>query len=241
MGNATDAQGNNQSDLVSWRSLRDKSWDYRRSTQDQTQRAVGNVLYELPFGRSKPFLNSSNGWVDRLVGGWTFGSIVTWSKGPPWYVAAGRATFTSATTNNGAQLVGMSFEDFKKNVGVFKDERGIFFINPDLLDITLNSRGQVATSKLKAGLMTAPAPGTFGNFPLNSLNAPSYFNVDMSLIKRIPITERVKLEIKFTAVNAFNIANFIYATQNFDSTSFGVISTQRDSGRNMSLQGQLRF
>jgi|KBSMisStaDraftv2_1062788.scaffolds.fasta_scaffold03383_2 hypothetical protein len=241
MGNATDAQGNNQSDLVSWRSLRDKSWDYRRSTQDQTQRAVGNVLYELPFGRSKPFLNSSNGWVDRVVGGWTFGSIVTWSKGPPWYVAAGRATFTSATTNNGAQLVGMSFEDFKKNVGVFKDERGIFFINPDLLDITLNSRGQVATSKLKAGLMTAPAPGTFGNFPLNSLNAPSYFNVDMSLIKRIPITERVKLEIKFTAVNAFNIANFIYATQNFDSTSFGVISTQRDSGRNMSLQGQLRF
>lgn len=241
MGNATDAQGNNQSDLVSWRTLRDKSLDNRRSTQDQTQRFVANVLYELPFGRSKPFFSSANGWVNRIVGGWTIGSIATWATGPPWYVAAGRATFNSATTNNGAQLVGISFEDFKKNVGLFKDPRGIFFINPDLLDITTNAAGKVATSKLKAGLMTAPAPGTFGNFPLNSLNAPSYFNVDLSLIKRIPITETVKFEIKFTAVNAFNIANFIYANQNFDSTSFGVITTQRDSGRNMSLQGQIRF
>ena len=241
MGNATDAQGNNQSDLVNWRTLRDKTLDNRRSTQDQTQRFVANVLYELPFGRSKAFLSSSNGWVDRIVGGWTIGSIVTWATGPPWYVAAGRATFNNQTANNGAQLLGMSFEDFKKNVGLFKDPRGVFFINPAILDITTNAAGKVATSKLKAGLMTSPAPGTFGNFPLNSLNAPDYFNVDLSLIKRIPITERVRLEIKFTAINAFNIANFIYATQNFDSTSFGLITTQRDSGRNMSLIGQLRF
>jgi len=241
MGNATDAQGNNQSDLVSWRTLRDKQLDYRRSTQDQTQRFVANVLYELPFGRSKPFLSSSNGWVDRVVGGWTIGSIVTWATGPPWYVAAGRSTFNSATTNNGAQLTGISFEEFKKHVGLFKTPGGVFFIDPALLDITYTAAGKVATSKLKAIYMTAPAPGTFGNFPLNSLSAPSYFNVDLSLIKRIPITERVRLEIKFTAINAFNIANFIYGTQNFDATNFGLITTQRDSGRNMSLIGQLRF
>src|SRR5262249_18759382 len=75
MGNATDAQGNNQSDLVNWRTLRDKSLDVRRSTQDQTQRFVANVLYELPFGRSKPYFSDSSGWVDRIIGGWTLGSI----------------------------------------------------------------------------------------------------------------------------------------------------------------------
>jgi hypothetical protein len=241
MGNATDAQGNNQSDLVNWRTLRDKSLDYRRSTQDQTQRFIANAIYELPFGKSKPFINTSNSWVDRLVGGWTLGSIVTWASGPPWYVAAGRSTFNSQTTNNGAQLLGITFEEFQKNVGLFKDSRGIFFINPDLLDITTNAAGKVATSRLKAGLMGTPALGTFGNFPLNSLNAPNYFNVDLSLIKRIPVTEGIRIELKVTAINAFNHANFIYATQNFDATNFGVITTQRDSGRNMNFLAQVRF
>jgi hypothetical protein len=37
MGDATDAQGNNQRDLVSRLTLRNKKADYRRSPQDQTQ------------------------------------------------------------------------------------------------------------------------------------------------------------------------------------------------------------
>src|SRR5204863_1210622 len=45
MGDATDAQGNNQSDLVSRLSLRfPKRADYRRSPQDQTQRFVANGI-----------------------------------------------------------------------------------------------------------------------------------------------------------------------------------------------------
>ena len=44
-----------------------------------------------------------------------------------------------------------------------------------------------------------------------------------------------------TAVNVFNVANFIYGTQNFDATNFGVITTQRDNGRNMNFLGQIRF
>ena len=49
MGDAVDAQGNNQSDLVNRLTLRNPSLDYRRSTQDQTQRFVANGIYELPF------------------------------------------------------------------------------------------------------------------------------------------------------------------------------------------------
>src|SRR6185295_2728732 len=60
MGDATDAQGNNQSDLVSRLTLRDPRLDYRRSTQDQTQRFVANGIYDLPFGHGKQFLNGSS-------------------------------------------------------------------------------------------------------------------------------------------------------------------------------------
>ena len=225
LGNAVDAQGNNQSDLVSWRTLRDKKLDYRRSTQDQTMRFVANAVYDLPFGNGKTFLSGSNGVVDRIVGGWTIGSIVTWATGVPFFVSSGRATFNSFNPgNNPAQLVGISFEEFKKNVGLYKTPGGVLFINPDLLDITYTAAGKIATSRLKAGLMGSPAPGAFGNFPLNSLNGPSYFNLDMSVTKRIPITERVRFEIKLTSINVLNHANFIYGIQNFDATTFGLVT-----------------
>lgn len=242
MGNAVDAQGNNQSDLVSWRTLRDKRLDYRRSIEDQTQRFVANGVYDLPFGRGKKFFDSSNGVVDRIVGGWTIGAISTWATGVPFFVASNRATFNSFNAgNNPATLSGISFEDFKKNVGLFKTAGGVFFINPAILDITLNAAGKVATSKLKPGLFASPAPGAFGNFPLNSLDGPQYFNLDLSLTKRIPITEQVKFEIKVNAINALNHPNFIYGTQNFDATTFGLVTAQRGTARNMNIQGQLRF
>jgi len=251
MGNTTDAQGNNQSDLANWRTLRDKSLDYRRSTQDQTLRFVANSVYEMPFGKGKYFLSDSNGIVDRIIGGWSVGGILTWATGQPWYVTAGRSTFncvgplstTGACQNivGGAQLTGISFEEFKKNVGIFRIPAGMFFVNPALLDITLTPAGKVKSATLKSGLMSTPALGTYGNFPINSLNAPQYFNIDMSVIKRIPITETVKFEFKVTAINMLNHANFNFANLNFDSTTFGLITTQRDTGRQMNFQAQIRF
>jgi hypothetical protein len=250
MGDAVDAQGNNQSDLVSRLTLRNPALDYRRSTSDQTQRFVTNGVYELPFGKGHSFLSSANGMMDRVVGGFSLGAIATWTTGVPWYVAAGRATFNSATANNGAQLVGMSLDTFKQNVGLFKTPGGIFFINPNLLDITYNANGTVKTSTLKAGLMAAPAPGTFGNFPVNSLSGPKYFDLDMSVTKRIPITERVRFEIKVTAINLLNHPNFIFPATatggttnaiNFDSTTFGLITNQRGNSRQMNFIGQISF
>jgi hypothetical protein len=241
LGDAVDAQGNNQSDLVNRLTLRNPDLDYRRSTQDQTHRFVANGIYELPFGNGKRYLNSSNWALSRLAGGWTVGAIAVWSSSPPFFISSGRSTFTSSNANNGAQLVGISFDDFKKNVGLFKTASGVFFINPDLLDITLNSAGKVATSKLKPGLMTAPAPGTIGNFPVNSINGPNYFNFDLSVTKRIPIAERVRFEIKVTAINVFNHPNFVFNNQNFDSTAFGLITTQRGTAREVNFIGQLSF
>ena len=46
------------------------------------------------------------------------------------------STFNNATANNGAQLTGITFEEFKKNIGLFKTPTGVFFVNPNLLNIT---------------------------------------------------------------------------------------------------------
>ncbi|HMH45420.1 MAG TPA: carboxypeptidase-like regulatory domain-containing protein [Pyrinomonadaceae bacterium] len=243
MGDATDAQGNNQSDLVSRLSLRfPKTADYRRSPQDQTQRFIANGIYDLPFGKGKKFFGGANDLVDRVVGGFNIGVIGTWATGAPFYVASGRSTFNSSTANNGAQLTGITFQDFKKNLGVFKTPTGVYFVNPSLLDITVSpTTGQATQATLKAGLMAAPAPGTLGNFPINSLDGPSYFDVDLSITKRLRITERVRFELKGTALNLLNHPAFTYGTLNFDSTSFGRITTQRGTSRQMNIIAQVTF
>src|SRR5204862_7696749 len=129
-----------------------------------------------------------------------------------------------------------SFEEFKKNVGLFRTPTGVYFINPAILNIVTNSAGQFVSSQIKPGILAAPAPGVFGNFPINSLNGPHYFDIDMSLVKRIPITERVKGELKTTFLNILNNPNFVYATQNFDSTSFGRITSQSGNPRIINFQ-----
>ncbi|HEV7905704.1 MAG TPA: carboxypeptidase regulatory-like domain-containing protein [Pyrinomonadaceae bacterium] len=230
---APDALGNNQNDLTSFRTLRNKRLDYTRSSQDQTHRFVANGLYDLPFGNGRQWLSDSNGFVNRVIGGWTIGTIVAWQTRPPFYVASNRATFNQFNAaNNPVDLVGITFEEFKQNLGVFRTPTGVYFINPNLLDIVTNpTTGAFVSSTLKPGLMAAPAPGTFGNFPRNSLNGPRYFNVDASIVKRIPITEGVRGELKTTFINLLNNPNFVYNTQNFDATNFGRITTQSGSPR----------
>lgn len=229
---ATDAAGS-QTDLVSFRTLRNPHADYRRSNQDQTHRFIFNSIYDLPVGSGKRFFGGAHGVLNQIIGGWTIGSIVTWQGRPPFFITQNRTTFNSFNAgNNPAQLLGISFEDFKNNLGVFKTNLGVFFVNPAILDITTSpTTGRLLTSKLKTGLLGISAPGTFGDFPLNALSGPHYFNTDISVVKRWSVTERLKVELKTTLINALNHENFTFGTQSFDSTSFGQITTTSGSPR----------
>ena len=243
-----DAQGNNQSTLENFRTLRDKRLDYRRSTDDQTHRFVANGIYDLPFGRGRRWLSGTNSFVNQAIGGWSVGGIVVWSTRPPFFITSGRTSFNAfpggSQDAGPAQLIGMTFEEFKKNVGVFRTPGGVFWFNPEFLNLTFNSRGQVTTATIKPGILGQPAPGTFGNFPLNSMNSGRYFNLDMSATKRFPIGERVSFEIKTTFINILNNPNFTLGAnpnQAFDSTSFGRITQTTGSPRVIHFMGSLRF
>ena len=239
-----DAVGNqaSQSTLFSFWTLRNKGIDYMRSSLDQTHRFVANAIYDLPFGKGKAFLSGANGFVDRIVGGWTLGSIVTWSTRPPFYISAANATFNQFSGGAAQLLGGMSFADFKKkNVGVFSRPEGLYFINPDLLNITLSSTGRYVGSTLKPGIIGDPQPGAMGNFPFNSLHGPRYFNFDLSIVKRIPFTERVRGELKTTFINVLNHPNFVAGTQAWNSSTFGRISGQSGSQRIIHFTGSVRF
>ena len=90
-------------------------------------------------------------------------------------------------------------------------------------------------------MLGAPAPGTFGNFPLNGLNSGTFFNFDMSVTKRFPIRETVSFEIKTTFINVLNNPNWTYGNVAFDATNFGRITATTGSQRVIHFMGTLKF
>jgi hypothetical protein len=220
----TDSNGS-QSTLESYRTLRNLALDRARSDQDQTHRFVANGIYDLPLGTGRRYL-SDVPVLRKVLEGWTVGSIVTWQGRPPWYVTGGRSTFNSFNAGaTPAQLLGMSVDEFKENLGVFRTPAGVFFINPSLLDIVTDpATGRLVSSRLKPGIFGPPAPGTFGNFPVNSLNGPRFFQTDFSVVKRTFFSERGNVELRLTFYNAFNSTNFTFGNQSFDDETFGHIT-----------------
>jgi hypothetical protein len=227
---------NNQSSLESYRTLRNLRLDYQNSDQDQRHRFVANAVYDLPFGTGRRYLSDLWTPVRKAIEGWTLGAIVTYQSGSPFYFTSNRTTFNNfnAATSPAQLLGGLTFDEIKKNLGVFKTGSGIFFVNPALLNITVSpTTGQVNTSTLKPGILGAPAPGTFGDFPLNSLFGPNFSQTDLSLVKRTNFSERGNVEFRVTAFNAFNKANFTFGGNDFDSASFGRITGTRGDVRQL--------
>jgi hypothetical protein len=228
---------NNQSTLESYRTLRNLHLDYQNSDQDQRHRFVANGVYDLPFGTGRRFLSNTWSPARKVIEGWTLGAIVTYQSGSPFYITSNRATFNNFNAgNNSANLVGMSFEEFKKNLGVFKTGSAVFFINPSLLVQDINpANGQLRSARIKDGIFAAPAPGTFGNFPQNSLFGPNFTQTDLSVVKRTNFSERGNVEFRLTVFNAFNQTNFTIGNQTFDSASFGRITGTRGIERQLHL------
>jgi len=215
----TDSEGS-QSTLEQFRTLRNFSLDRHRSNFDQTHRFVANFLYDLPFGTGHRWLNSGFGPLRKVVEGWQLGSIITQQSGPPISIYSGRSTFNffsnaNATppASNPAQLVGMTFDEFKQNVGIYRTAAGVFNFNPDLLVVTTDPKtGRLTGARFKDGIFDSPAPGTFGNFPRNQLTGPGFTQFDFSMTKRTHFSERGTVEFKTTLYNAFNQANFAFGT-----------------------------
>jgi len=236
---------NNQSTLTNFRSLRNERLDYVNSTQDQRHRFVANVVYDLPFGTGRRYLNGLWAPARKAIEGWTAGAIVTYQTATPFFITAGRSTFNqfnsgtgsnNGSVNNPAQLGSMTFEQFRKQLGVFRTPVGIFFINPINLNIVVNpTTGALTSASLKAGILTQPAPGTFGNFPINSLFGPRFTQTDFSLSKRTYFTERANLQFSMTVFNVFNHPNFVYNGNAFDATTFGRITTTTGIERQISF------
>src|SRR5262249_18923279 len=190
--------------------------EYARAEYDQTHVFNFNSIYELPFGRNKHFLSQVGPWMDHLVGGWQFNSIVKISSGAPFSFADPRTTFNRATfVTRQTATSPLTTSQLRALVGVFRNADGtITLVNPSIIDPT--------TGRLSTGPGTQPfqgqvlfnnPAGSMGNTARLAFDGPGYFDIDASLFKTIKLTEGVRLQLRAEAFNLLNHTNFAITNQ----------------------------
>src|SRR5206468_1937057 len=89
---------------------------------------------------------------------------------------------------------------------------------------------------------SAPAAGQFGNTGRNAFVGPHFFELDAALLKRIPVTERIKLEFRADATNLTNSVSFAAPTTDITSSIFGRIrNSVSSSSRKIQVGAKIRF
>ncbi len=148
---------------------------------------------DLPFGIGKQFANS-NRILDKVIGGWTVGTITTFRTGYPRIVQGGYRTFNNIA-DSGVVLNGVTRDELQNAVGVYKT--GANYVQ--LIDPKYRTAGVGAnTSYITANTV----PGYYSG--VMWLYGPSGIYCDLSLTKQTAITERLKFTLQAQFLNAFN-------------------------------------
>ncbi len=198
--------------------LRDLAMSYGPTVYDIRDVLHINGTYDLPFGAGKPFLNHG-ALLDRVVGGWTIGTILTWQSGFPFLLdgPAFQSFNTYATYNDsndgGLILNGVTRSQLQKSIGVYPSPGHTYvnFFGPEFQGT--NIRKYVTRNT---------TPGTIA--PPTYLYGPHFWNDDMAVTKIIPIRENLRLTMQGEFLNAFNHPNFNYVSSmntNITSGGFG--------------------
>ena len=188
---------------------------------DIPQRLVWSANYELPFGKGRSFGTHLNPVLDALAGGWQLNGILTTQSGfPLQFNDAGTQTFAgsrpSFTSSGGDAFTGGGIES---RLGGASGGPGY----------------------LNASAFRLPLSFELGNVPrlTAQLRAPSKTNLDISVMKYFQIHERLNLQLRAEAFNALNQVVFNGPNTTVGSASFGIITSQANSPRNLQLAMKL--
>ena len=234
-----------QMSYVFGRGYRDNFYSYRvpvlRSLDDGGEGSVthaykANWVFELPFGQGRRFGTNVGPVLDRIIGGWQIHGLTRIQSG-------------EIVDFGNVDVVGMSVDELKGLYGVYVDgvkggslsnyTEGIITFLPD--DVILNTRRAFNTSPgsptgysalgVPEGRYIAPAgdpdcietvANTYGDCGTRVLqfDGPMFKNVDLSIVKVVPIAGRIRAEVRFEMLNAFNWVNFNpFATTSTNATA----------------------
>jgi len=203
--------------------------------------------YDLPFGNGRRFLNQG-GVINRIVGGWTVGTIFTYETGFPFSVTGGYRTFNDYG-DSGLVLNGITRSQLQSATGVYTanvcGSSGTatcpfkWDFNPSVLRASNNVAPPANCSSFLTGVCQNTAPGTFAGDIW--LYGPHLWNDDLSVTKLFPITERIQFVFQGEFLNAFNHPNWANPGSNGGSTSIQSGAFGQAGLSNMNVPRQIEF
>ncbi len=178
------------------------------STIDIAHRFVISYLYELPFGKGRKFGANAPGLLDAIIGGWQFNGITTFQSGTPLTITA------NSTAGLFNPLTRPNTNGKDPRLGGKVDER-------------LNKY-------FDTSVYSQPAAFTFGNVgPTVNIRNDGVKNFDLSLFKQFAPLEKMRVQFRVEALNAFNTPRFGSPTTSVTSNTFGQITSQANSPRQL--------
>src|SRR3954447_12322381 len=187
------------------------------TTYDVPHRLVVSYIYELPFGRGRHFGSNTSGIVNWVLGGWQVNGITTVQSGTPLRI----------TANNTSGLG-----------------------NP-IERANTDGRSPVLTGDVRSRLnhyfdtsvFSQPAPFTLGNTAAYYGNLRSQYanNTDLSLFKQFYPRENLRIQFRAEAFNVFNRVQFGNPDTSVTSNTFGVITTQANTPRDIQFGLKILF
>jgi hypothetical protein len=167
------------------------------------------ALYQLPFGRGQRFGSNINRLTDEFLGGWQVSSIWSFDSGTPY--------------SWGNVIYNGNWHDIHNNP---HNPNGPAF-NTSVFD-----------TRTCAGSPCEPIqPNAYNNrtFPLYAWRADVTNNWDFSVLKNFQIHDRLMIQPRVDAFNAFNRVQFSAPSLSPTSSAFANISGQQNTNRQ--LQG----
>jgi hypothetical protein len=185
--------------------------NYASSDFDRRHRFVFSGVYDLP-----EFYKGSSAFARQSVNGWQLASVITLQSGTPFSVITNDTAFIQARANS---VPGCS---------------------PSISG-SVESRLQMYFNTACFASATADAAGGFGNTGRNILQGPDQYNVDISIVKFFPFSERTKLEFRSEFFNAFNIVAFQNPDNVLASPYFGQVLSTSTGPRVIQFALKLNF
>lgn len=203
--------------------MRNLRYSYSPTGFDYRHVIHANGTYDLPFGKGKAFANGG-GIADKVIGGWSVGTIANWQTGGPYQLLGGFNTFNGpgftpvgdVYGDGGVIFNGISISDLQASkVHRVPGQTYAVTINPKYLTSLTNGRPNPTY------LAPNDTAGTFGAHPW--LSGPHTFSQDLAITKNFQIRENVRFVFQSEFINVWNHPVWANPAGGYNSTSQGFI------------------
>ncbi|MBZ5725306.1 MAG: carboxypeptidase-like regulatory domain-containing protein [Acidobacteriia bacterium] len=208
----------------------DKNGEKAISNQDVPHTFVMSYIYELPVGKGKKFLSNA-GPLTRAVGGWSVSGIHRYQSGQPLSFCCGTGIPAFAGAIRFNQILSQPLYSQQFTSGHFNPVTDPMFNRAAFSDPNSAARIAAGGSYL-FGTMTRTT---------GAVRMGMYSSEDFNLLKRTNVTEKVRVLLQISLINAFNRHVFNRPPDlNANDPQFGLLDTNSTLYPPRRLQLQLK-